>query len=103
MCACLVLLLLCVSASDALAQAPPGIPRELARARARTVSGIRYRVHFTLLPKAPDAAGQEELRFQLKTVGPLLLDFRQGAVSRLAINGMTTPVNEQNGHIILPA
>ena len=101
--ACLVLLLLCASAPDAPAQAPQGVPRELARARARTVAGIRYRVHFTLLPKAPNVAGREELRFQLKTAGPLLLDFREGAVNRLAINGMPAPVKEESGHILLPA
>ena len=101
--ACFVLLLLCASVPDAFAQAPEGVPRELARARARIVSGIRYRVHFTLLPKAPSAPGHEELRFQLSIAAPLLLDFREGAVDRLTINGEPAPVKEENGHIILPA
>ena len=66
--------------SSLVAQAgiPVGIPRELARERAERVSDVRYRLRYTLVPKAAETLGHEEIRFHLKAAGPLLLDFREG-------------------------
>jgi aminopeptidase N len=84
-----------------LAQAPEGIPRELARQRAQQVSDVRYRLNFQLEPHAPAASGQEELKFRLAAPGPLVLDFREGTVSGLIINGKPAPAAITNGHIAL--
>ena len=100
-----VLPLIFLFASGAAAQAPDGIPRELARQRAAEISGLRYRLSFSLVPQAPWAAATEEIRFTLRTVpsSPLLLDFRDGAVASLSVNGTPIPVHAENGHIALPA
>jgi len=48
------------------AQAPLGIPRELARERAERVSDVGYHLSYTLIAKAAETLGHEEIRFQLK-------------------------------------
>lgn len=129
------------------AQLPIGIPRELARERAERVSDVRYHLRYTLVPKAAETLGHEEIRFQLKETGsqggdaktgeakpgeaetktetqpkevlkrrpshrgprvgeprefqPLLLDFREGTVSDIVINGVKASWKAGNGHIEL--
>jgi aminopeptidase N len=84
--------------------APIGIPRELALERAARVSDLHYDLSYTLVPHAPITAATEHLRFQLKSnASPLLLDFRDGHLVSLSINGQATPATESNGHIILPS
>jgi aminopeptidase N len=85
----------------ALAQTPQGIPRDLARERAREVSDIRYHLSFTLIPGAANVSGEVEIRFDLRRPRPLLLDFREGRVGSVQINGMASPVVVQNGHLEL--
>jgi aminopeptidase N len=83
--------------------APVGIPRELALERAAKVSDLHYDLAYTLLPHSPKTVATERLRFQLTSNhDPLLLDFRDGHADALTINGLATPVNESNGHLILP-
>jgi aminopeptidase N len=85
------------------ANAPVGIPRELAVARTAAISDLRYKLSFDLVQNPNAAAGTEELRFTLSKDGPLLLDFRGDHARDLVINGHATPVVVENGHIILPA
>ncbi len=85
------------------AAAPEGIPRELARQRAAAVSDLRYQVQFTLVPKAETAAGRAVITFRLKQAVPLLLDYRDGALKRVEVNGREVAVQTENGHIELPA
>src|SRR6516225_8414668 len=85
------------------AQAPEGIPRDLARQRAEQVSEVRYHLSFDLAPHVGSTSGREELAFHLKAPGSLLLDFREGTVASLKINGQEAPAAIQNGHIVLPA
>src|SRR5476651_2388970 len=80
------------------AQLPIGIPRELARERAERVSDVRYHLRYTLVPKAPETLGHEEIRFRLKSDGPLLLDFREGSVSDVSVNGTLIQWKSGNGH-----
>ncbi len=98
-----LLLFTLLAAAIAVAAAPEGIPRDLARQRASLISDVRYRLRFTLVPHAPAASGHEELRFHLKAPASLLLDFREGSASRLSINGQDTPIKAENGHIELAA
>lgn len=98
----------------ASAQAPEGLPRALARERAQRIFDIRYNLSYTLAAKAPAAIGQEELKFRLRnpavlsgngplaSPGPLLLDFREGTINKLVVNGKEVPVKPENGHIELP-
>ena len=85
----------------ALAQAPQGVPRELARERAARVSDVRYGLSFALTPGAPNVSGEVEIRFNLQRVSPLLLDYREGRVGLVQINGVASPVVVENGHLEL--
>jgi aminopeptidase N len=99
---CAVFLLL-VAATAAGASAPAGIPRDLARGRAAEISKVRYHLTFTLIPHADTASGSEELTFALRAPQRVLLDFRDGSVSTLAVNGSAVAPHGENGHIDLPA
>ncbi len=90
-------------AASLWAQAPEGIPRELARQRAPQLSDIHYRLSFSLSRQSASAEGREELRFRLSAAGTLLLDFREGAVANLVVNGKPATAAVENGHIVLSA
>ena len=100
----LLVLPLCpfASAVGAWGQAPEGLPRELARARAERISDVRYQLHFNLVPHADSLAGQEELKFRATGSAILLLDFRAGTISKLTVNGTSVAANVESGHIELP-
>ena len=87
--------------------APEGIPRDIARFRAQQLKDIRYRLSYTITPKAVSIEGHEELRFVQnpddRGILPEWLDFRDGSVSKLTVNGQSAPAAIQNGHIELPA
>jgi len=99
----------------ASAQAPVGVSRELARERAQRIVDVRYELAYTLVAAADSTAGEEEIKFRYKpqqllgngplrptAPGPLLLDFREGTVSKLVVNGKELPVKMENGHIEIP-
>jgi aminopeptidase N len=83
--------------------APDGIPRELARERAARVSNVRYQLSFELAPHAPTTKGGEQLEFVLRDAGPVLLDFRDGKLGKISVNGTALTPALENGHIELPA
>jgi aminopeptidase N len=87
----------------AQSQAPEGIPRDLARLRAQQLSDLRYRLSYTITPKADSATGHEELRFVQNANESEWLDFREGSISSLTVNGQNAPAAIQNGHVELPA
>jgi aminopeptidase N len=93
-----------VGGGAAWAQAPVGIPRELARERAARISEVRYGLRFAVGGKtfADAVPGHEELTFTLSGAGAVLLDFREGTVSALRVNGMSVTPRIENGHIELP-
>jgi aminopeptidase N len=94
--------MLILLAAAALAQAPEGIPRDLARQRAAQISDVRYSLNFDLRPHAPETTGHEELKFRLAQAVTVLLDFREGKIAKVAINGTETAAKVENGHISLP-
>ena len=96
-------LFLCLAISCAAATPPEGVPLALARERAAHISDVRYRLSFTLAPHAGSTAGREELTFVLDAPRPLLLDYRDGSVRRLAVNGGEVAVAAENGHLEIPA
>ncbi|PYU25010.1 MAG: peptidase M1 [Acidobacteria bacterium] len=87
---------------SSFAAAPRGIPRELARLRAAQISNVRYRLAFVLIPKAATASGDEEVRFNLKALEPVLLDFRDGQLLSASLNGTALTLKRENGHLELP-
>lgn len=83
--------------------APVAIPRGLAVERAARISDLHYDLAYTLVPHAATTRATEHLRFHLKSnASSLLLDFRDGHIASLSINGQATLVTESNGHILLP-
>jgi len=96
-------LLVLFAAMPALNAAPPaGIPRALARERAALVSGVRYQLSFTLRPAAPTVPGEAKIAFTLKRAAPLLLDYREGTLRSVTVNGTAATPALVNGHIQLP-
>lgn len=102
--------------SEANAPAPPdsGVSRELARARAATISDLRYKLRFELVPGVAAIKGQADIRFRWKPApAPVVLDFRdldasgqpsEGKVSAIKLNGRAISDAQQiNGHIVLSA
>ncbi len=87
----------------AYASTPQGIPRELARERAARISSARYRVSFDLISHAPTTRGHEELHFTLRGTSPLLLDYRDGKLLKISVNGHAISTTLDNGHIDLPS
>ncbi len=87
----------------AAAVPPLGIPRELATERARQVSNLRYHLFYDLAPHVNSTSAHEEVRFRLKDAGPLLMDFREGTVSKIVVNGTPLAPAIENGHLPLPA
>jgi len=88
--------------SSGFAEVPRGIPRELARQRAAQISNVRYRLAFALTPKAATTSGEEEVRFNLKTLQSVLLDFRDGRLLSASVNGAALVLKSENGHLELP-
>src|SRR5581483_2956295 len=85
------------------ATAPAGIPRELAIQRASEVSDLRYQLSYALIPHADDTTAHEELRFRLNRAVPLWIDFREGTISKVVLNGtVLTATTIENGHFLLP-
>ncbi len=95
-------LIILTALSASFAQAPRGIPRELARQRAAQITNVRYRLAFVLIPKAATTSGNEELRFNLKTLQPVVLDFRDGRLVSASVNGATISLKLGNGHLEVP-
>ncbi len=101
---------LCAEAQSTQARAaanqdaiPDGIPRALAQQRAARVSDLTYFLSYHLIPHAPTTQATEELWFSLSDAStPLLLDFRDGAVSELTLNGASISTNLSHGHLVLP-
>jgi aminopeptidase N len=102
-----IVLLLCLSTIATSAQAPEGIPRDLARQRAQQIKDVHYRLAYNLWPKADSIVGHEVLRFVQNAddrgILPEWLDFRAGSVSMISINGHFSSPQIQNGHVELPA
>lgn len=100
----MILAAFALAAANSLLAAPPeGIPRELARERAAEISELRYHLRFTLTPHASSASGHEDLEFRAGSSHAVLVDFREGSVTSLTVNGLAVPPTIANGHIELPA
>jgi aminopeptidase N len=86
------------------AEIPDGIPHALAQERAARVSDLHYQLGYVLVPHAPSTNATGQIRFDLTDAStPLLLDFRDGQLSSIALNGTPIPAEIQNGHIVLPS
>jgi aminopeptidase N len=82
---------------------PAGIPRGLAQQRAAEISDVHYRVSFELAARATETRGHEELQFILKAPAAVLLDYRDGTLKSVTVNGASVAAIANSGHIELPA
>ncbi|HLW52704.1 MAG TPA: M1 family aminopeptidase [Candidatus Angelobacter sp.] len=93
-------------AASLWAQAPDGIPRDLARQRAQQLQDVHYRLSYIIEPEAASFRGREELGFFLKTgdrgVERQWIDFRGDSIGSFVVNGQSAAANLQNGHIEVP-
>src|SRR5215469_12568133 len=83
-----VFVLMLLACGVAQAQAPEGIPRDLARQRAEQISDVRYHLAVGLADNHETIGGLEEIRFHLSNLSKatsLLLDFREGEVAKVLV------------------
>ncbi len=85
----------------------PGIPLEVAIARAARVSDLRYNVSLAI-PESASApiAGTTAISFELKTAAePLVIDFAtsRNHVIGVKANGRSADFTWVNGHVVVPA
>lgn len=86
------------------AEVPEGIPRALAQERAARVSDVRYTLGYMLVPHAATTQATETIQFRLTDAGaPLLLDFRDGQIAQMTLNGSAVAAAGEQGHVVLPA
>jgi aminopeptidase N len=84
-----------------------GISEELAAVRAKTIDELRYELSFDIPSdvKRP-VRGREVIRFVLREVPEsLILDFApaEGTVSSLRVDGLVSPYEAVNGHLVIPS
>src|SRR5687768_5639794 len=106
-CMALLALFLPAAAGAQTATPDPGIPLEVAEARAARISALIYTVALTV-PEAVSAPleGVNVLSFQLKTAAdPLVIDFATSRehVRSVTANKQPTEFAWDNGHIVVPA
>ena len=96
---------LSIHAQNSASPAPgSGVSRELAGSRAARVSDLRYSITFALARGARETHGSETLTFQLADASAdLPLDFREGTLEQVVLNGHTLPTEIKDGHLLLPA
>jgi aminopeptidase N len=86
----------------------PGVALDLATARAKAITNLRYQLSFDI-PAAADqpVTGRETIRFTATdTSQPLVLDFDPGSddnVISLSVGGSSSRFRTVNGHIVVPA
>lgn len=111
----ILLMLLCnlIQAAGKTTDPEQGVPRELARLRARQYSNVRYALNIQLSPGAELLKGSEEIRLTLEVaVDELVLDWRkmaakvgqpQSRVWDVEANGRkVVDARETNDHLIIP-
>jgi aminopeptidase N len=100
-------LVLPVVAAAQTASPRPGVPLDLADARAARIIDLRYDLRLTV-PEAvaTPLEGTMAMSFELAAASdPLVIDFAtsRNHVKRLKANGAETPFTWVNGHIVVPA
>ena len=93
-----------VAAADSLdAYMGPGISRELAAWRARTIADVRYDLRLDVSQR-DSARGEVTVRFVRRGGGDAILDFRGPRLEPPVVNGRPVPAAVANGaHLRIPA
>ena len=80
-----------------------GVSHALAQERAGRISNLRYTLAFTLKEHENAVAGTETVTFDSKTVGDLVIDYRDGLLISASLNGQPISTALNNGHLHLAA
>ena len=83
----------------------PGVPLELAQARAATITDLHYRLRFVIPRARPEPIeGRVVATFKRAGHGPVVFDFAQpvSAVLAVRVNGDTVSFEARDEHIIVP-
>ena len=82
--------------------AEAGVSRGLAESRSARISEVRYALNFALVAKSNSVAGGETLTFRDGGAGDLALDYRDGVVASMTVNGTGASTLVEDGHLRLP-
>jgi aminopeptidase N len=110
----MTLLMIPIAASAQTSTPGPGIPLEVADARAARIGDLGYRLRLTIPEEATSPIeGTNSISFELRSPGgpsspaaePLVIDFATSRqhVKRVAANGTETTFDWINDHIVVPA
>ena len=80
----------------------PGVSRELATERATNISGIRYNMKLSVA-SADMGRGSISIRFTVKKVADVVVDFRGPRLANIAVNDRTTNTTFNGMHLRVPA
>lgn len=97
--------LCCIGVAAQSGMLDEGVSHVLAQHRSRTVSDVRYQLHFSL-SSDKDAEVQSEvcIRLRMAQRDDIILDFREAAekIHGVSVNGKACRYTFQNEHIIIP-
>ena len=79
----------------------PGIDRDLAAARAATISNVRYRLHFTMHKGMDAIRGEATVRFVLDQPRSVVLDFDCQDLHGVLVNGEPAEVTQTHNHLVI--
>ena len=103
-----VALLALVRAATTLTRPPadpfmaPGISRELATARSKQLSAVRYAMRLSVVA-LDTARGSVTIRFRARASGDVIVDFRGPSLSNVAVNGSAAATTFNGAHLRIPA
>ena len=80
----------------------PGVSRELAAARARTIRDVRYDLRLDVT-RRDTARGRVAVRFAREGSDDVILDWRGLRLGAVAVNGVATAVEANGAHVRVPA
>jgi aminopeptidase N len=80
----------------------PGISKELATARARDLSNVRYRLALSVVDR-DTARGSITVRFAARRAGDVILDFRGPSLTNVRVNGASAATTFNGAHLRVPA
>jgi aminopeptidase N len=80
----------------------PGISRELADARSKQISAVRYSVKLSLAAR-DTARGSITIRFRAKSHGDVVVDFRGPSLSKIVVNGGSATTTFNGAHLRIPS
>ena len=80
----------------------PGVSRELADFRKANFKEVRYDLRFSIPEERVEpVTGQVTVAVTIEEDGPLILDFRNGEVRSLSLNGDTVPYRVADEHVVI--